>query len=106
MTMYPDERELESKAGQYIYDYIMTERLREYLLERFKNKGNMKFEIPLGEDKQGNTVVMSVNITKINPEARRLSRIPTGEPDPISRDQTEDLGQDKSHDDTPKEDAT
>ena len=104
--MYPDERELESKAGQYIYDYIMTERLREYLLERFKNKGNMKFEIPLGEDRQGNTIVMSVNITKINPEARRLSRIPTGEPDPISRDQTEDLGQDKSNDDAPKEDAT
>lgn len=106
MVMYPDERELESKAGQYIYDYIMTERLREYLLERFKNKGNMKFEIPLGEDKQGNTVVMSVNIIKINPEARRLARIPIGEPDPVSGDQTEDLGQDKSHDDGPKEDAT
>ncbi len=104
--MYPDERELESKAGQYIYDYIMTERLREYLVERFKNKGNMKFEIPLGEDRQGNTVVMSISITKINPEAKRLSRIPAGEPDPLSRDQTEGVAHDKSSDDLPKEDAT
>ncbi|MFQ6011654.1 MAG: hypothetical protein ACE5KG_05735 [Nitrososphaerales archaeon] len=104
--MYPDERDLESKAGQYIYDYIMTERLREYLLERFKNKGNMKFEIPLGEDKEGNTVIMSVNITKINPEAKRLGSIPEGEPDPITRNHGRNLAADKSTDDAPKEDAT
>ena len=78
---YEDERELEAKVGQFIYNTVLTERLREFLVRRVRDKDNVSLRIDLGRDRTGNQVVMDVLISRITPEVARLKST-EGEPEP------------------------
>ena len=80
---YEDERELEAKVGQFIYNTVLTERLREFLVRRVRDKNNVSLRIDLGKDRTGNQIVMDVLISRITPEIAKLKST-DGEPEPPS----------------------
>ena len=84
---YEDEREREAKVGQFIYNTVLTERLREFLVRRVKDKDNVSLRIDLGKDRTGNQIVMDVLISRITPQIAKLKST-DGEPEP-SREQEE-----------------
>jgi len=78
---YEDERELEAKVGQFIYNSVLTERLREFLVRRVRDKNNISIRIDLGRDRTGDKIVMDVLISRITPQVAEMKST-DGEPEP------------------------